>query len=354
MDDWTPRDGDTFTTTENFVFYVFGYEHPTKRVFSFLKYIPQNFGSLFSIRYLRKTWRLGDVELLRAERLYTAENYKILMETLRTHFSKYVYFCPFRMKEVISAPLDSIKKIFVPQKYLEKLVWKKSKDTLQRLALELVSFLSEQSGVDFEDFGIHGSIALNTHTPKSDIDFVVYGSQNFRRLEKTINKLVLEGKLSHVFTNRIDKIRRHRGRYKGKIFVYNAVRKIGEINVEYGEYLYKPVKPVTFECTVSNDEEAMFRPAIYKILNYRPLDEASELPREKEPTEVVSMIGCYRNIARCGEKIRVSGILERVEHIETGSFHYQVVVGSGEKEEEYIWPLTSNHKNLVHDLKTKN
>ena len=40
MENWKPRDGDTFVTKEGFIFYVFGYEHPPNRVFAFLKYIP--------------------------------------------------------------------------------------------------------------------------------------------------------------------------------------------------------------------------------------------------------------------------------------------------------------------------
>ena len=51
------------------------------------------------------------------------------------------------------------------------------------------------------------------------------------------------------------------------------------------------------------------------------------------------MIGVYRNIAKKGQKIEVSGMLERVENIETGRSFYQVVVGTGKMEEEYIWPV---------------
>jgi len=54
---------------------------------------------------------------------------------------------------------------------------------------------------------------------------------------------------------------------------------------------------------------------------------------------VVSMIGCYRNVARRGDRIRVSGMLERVENLETGQVSHQVVVGTGTSEEEHIWPL---------------
>ncbi len=190
-----------------------------------------------------------------------------------------------------------------------------------------------------EDLGLHGSIALNMHTAKSDIDLVVYGSKNFRSLEKAINKLVEEGVLKYVFTKKLDRARKHRGRYKDKTFVYNAVRKIDEINVQYGNHRYVPMRDVTFSCEVIDDNEAMFRPAIYQIKNYQQLGSTSKLMEDEVPTRVVSMIGYYRNVARHGEKIKVSGTLERVENVETGQTNYQVVVGTGTREDEYIWPI---------------
>jgi predicted nucleotidyltransferase len=83
----------------------------------------------------------------------------------------------------------------------------------------------------------------------------------------------------------------------------------------------------------------MFRPAIYKIKNYKPVDSSSTLSKEKIPKRVVSMIGCYRNVAKKLNRIEVSGMLERVETIETGELFYQVVVGTGKSDGEYIWPL---------------
>jgi predicted nucleotidyltransferase len=83
----------------------------------------------------------------------------------------------------------------------------------------------------------------------------------------------------------------------------------------------------------------MFRPAVYKIQNYKPVNEASNLSKEKIPELVISNIGCYRNVARKGEEIRVSGMLECVEKIETGETFYQVIVGTATNEEEYIWSV---------------
>jgi len=338
MDAWIPRDGDIFTTNEGFVFYVFGYEHPVDRVFSFLKYIPLSLHSLFKIRYLKRRWKIGDRTLVRAEKLYTAKNYNRIIDTFRKYFPDYTYFCPYRAKTIISSPLRLIDRVFEPKACLENIRRKEGKDNLEKTALDLVSFFSEQSGVDLENFGIHGSLALSMHTSESDIDFVVYGSWNFRRVEEIIRKLIDEGELKPVMKNWIDKVRKHRGRYKGKIFTYTAVRRIEEIHDKYGEYSYRPIKPIKFQCIISKDEEAMFRPAIYEISDYRPLDDSSIIPKDEIPEKVVSMIGCYRNIARIGEKVRVSGKLERVKHNETGRISYQVVIGTATSEEEYIQP----------------
>jgi len=339
METWTPRDGDTVVTRDKLIFYVFGYEHPERRVFSFLKYIPVDLKPHFQMRFLKKHWTLEDVELLRPEKLYTAQNFKKLLEAFRKHLPHYVYSCPFRGKEIVSVPLELIERVYVPSECLEMLARKKRKDSLQRLAVELTSLLSDESGVPLEDFGIHGSVALGMHNVESDIDLVVYGSYNFRSIEKTIKKLVDEGVLTYIFKNRLDRVRKHRGRYKGRRFVYNGVRKADEIVSKYGDHKYSPVKPVVFSCQVTHDNEAMFRPAIYYVRDYKPLNSASELTNNEIPEKVVSMIGCYRNAARRGERARVSGMLERIESIGTSKIGHQVVVGSGTREDEYIWRL---------------
>jgi len=279
------------------------------------------------------------MRLFRGEKLYTAQNYQVFLDTFRNNFPNYVYFCPFRGKEVISAPLSSVKKVYVSKECLRFLTVIKSRDILQKMTLDFINLLSSESSIAVEDFGVHGSIALGMHTLKSDIDIAVYGSQNFRKLEKAIDKLVEAGMLSYVFSNRLDAARRQKGRYINKIFMYNAVRKPEEVRSKYGALKYTPIAPVKFYCTVKEDNEAMFRPAIYKIQDYKPTNPVSLLPKDKIPELVVSMIGCYRNIAKKGNKIDVSGMLERVENLETGEIFHQVVVGTGTSEEEHIWPL---------------
>jgi hypothetical protein len=326
-------------TKEGFIFNTFGYEHPGDRVFAFLKYIPAEFKALFHVDMLERTWKYGGTRLFRAEKLYTAKNYQAFIATFRKNFPDYVYYCPLRHKELISAPLSSIELVYVPKDCLTALKKVKNPDSLQKVALGLIDMLSKGSSVGTEDFGLHGSIALNMHAPESDIDFVIYGSQNFRRVEATIARLVDSGVLSYVFNNRLDAARRFKGRYLNKTFMFNATRKPDEVKVKYGMFRFSSIDSVRFQCTISDDSETMFRPATYKIARYEPLEAESKLLRDKIPESVISNIGCYRNVAREGSEIKVSGKLERVESIKAGDVFYQVVVGTATSEEEYIWPL---------------
>jgi predicted nucleotidyltransferase len=288
---------------------------------------------------LTRTWKYGGRQLFRAEKLYTAKNYQAFIKTFRKNFPDYLYYCYLRNKELITAPLDKIERVFVPKDRLKALAALKKPDELQQMALDLIHLISAESGVGFEDLGIHGSIALNMHAPESDIDFVVYGSEDFRLVEEAIARLVNEGKLSYIISNRLDAARKFQGRYNGKIFMYNATRKPEEVKTWYGMQRFSSIDPVRFQCTVTDDTETMFRPATYKITNYNPLDAESELPLDKVPERVVSNIGCYRNVARQGSQIKVAGQLERVEALKTGEVFYQVVVGSATSEEEYIWTI---------------
>ncbi len=337
--DWIPRDGETLLTKEGFIFYVFGYEHPDNRVFAFLKYIPSNLAHHFPIRLLKQKWTLGNLELSRPEKLYTLHNYQKFLETFRDTLPHYLYYCPFRGKEVLSVPLDHIKRVYLPRKCLKEIFIKEKRDRLQQDAVALVSLLSKKAQVPIQDFGIHGSVGLDMHSEYSDIDLVIYGSQNFKKLERAVDQLAVEGVFTYVCTKKIDHSRKHKGRYNDRRFVYNAVRKYEEIDVQYGKLTYTPVKNISFSCEVVDDSENMYRPAIYPIKDYHPNDSASKLAEDQVPARVLSMIGYYRNVARQGDRVRVSGMLERVENLETGKVSFQVVVGTATREKEYIEPL---------------
>ncbi len=336
-------DGDTFVTKDGFIMNTFGYEHPDDRVFAFLKYIPAQYKELFNVQMLSRTWRFGTKpltnQLFRAEKLYTAKNYQTIIEAFRKTFPDYLFYDQTRSKELITAPLEKIEQVFVPK---DRLIWLqnlKKPDSIQTLALELIDIVSKESSVPKSDLGIHGSIALDMHAPESDIDFVVYGTENFRQVEQAIQRLVNEAKFSYIAGNRIEAARKFVGKYKDKIWMYNATKKPEEIKTQYGDYTFSALSPLRFIATVCDDTQTMYRPAIYKITNYKPQDAQSEVALEQTPTIVTSNIGCYRNVARAGQQIKVAGTLEKVQNTKNDNAYYQVVVGTATSEEEFIWPM---------------
>jgi predicted nucleotidyltransferase len=316
-----------------------GYEHPEGRVFAFLKYIPAEYMEVFHVEMLERTWRFGEQKLFRAEKLYTAANYQSFMDTFRKNFPDYLYFCPFRGKELISAPIKNIDHVFVPKDCLQVILKLHRYDGIQALAVELISMLSKESGVSLSHFGMHGSIALNMHSEESDIDFVVYGTGNFRVVEETIDRLAAAGTLKYIFGNKLDRARKFKGKYKDKIWMFTAARLPNEVTEKYGDYQFIPVKLLKFQCTISDDTEAIFRPAIYSFKDYVAATEESKLVQEQMPNRILSNIGCYRNVVRTGDKAKVCGMLEKMENAKTGAVSYQVVVGTATSEEEQIWPL---------------
>jgi len=342
-------DGDAFLTKDDFIFYTFGYEHPADRVFAFLKYIPSKKRNLFKIDCLTTRWKLGSLELIRPRNLYSPNNFRKYSEVFRNSFPQYLYYCPYRGKEVICPTRKSIKRLYTPRQRFQALRKKKEKNGMQSLTLELMDFLSDASSVSIDDFGVHGSIALGMETSQSDIDLVVYGAKNFRKLEAAVNKLVAERVLGPASFNETNSTPHKQ--FKEKPFIYNAVRKTDEINTIYGDCKYSPVAPVKFRCRVTDDDEAMFRPAVYKIGNYQPMSSEFNLTSHRTLNTVTSMIGLYRNVARKDDDIEVSGVLEQVEELRTGKTSFQVVVGSGTSENEYIRRVSpKKHVNLAYRL----
>ncbi|MEM1658441.1 MAG: hypothetical protein QXK94_05335 [Candidatus Jordarchaeales archaeon] len=324
---WTPRDGDIIVTVEDLVFYTMGYAHPEDRVVAYLKYIPLKLKHLFDVPWLPYTWRLEGVTLVRPVKLYSPKIYRNVLSALRKLSEDYVYYSPHDGKEVVTVPRERIKRVYVPGECLKSLLSKKNPDPLERLAVKVILLLSDRSRVPLSEFGIHGSISLQMHSSESDIDITVYGSENFRRVKEALTALVEEGAAEPLLADRFDELRRNRVIFEGVRVVVNATRRLEEIRERYGEYTYRAINPVEVECTVTDDWEAVFRPAVYWVECENP-----------EVKQVVSMIGQFRDVARKGERVKVKGMLERVEGPK-GSW-LRVVVGSGVGDEEYIWPVT--------------
>ena len=337
--DWEyPRDGDIILTDDFFIFYIIGYDHPKDRVISYLKYIPSSVKNYFRLEWIPYKWQFLGREYVRPKLLYSPENFKSIEVSFKSQFPDYLYFSKNMGKSVFVVPYNKIQKVYIPKNGLKSLIKIENKDSLQSKAIKLINFLSNCSKIPLSDFGIHGSLLTSMHSEISDIDIAIYGADNFHILRKTVEELENEKRLKYLYEIHTDKLRKNKGIFENKKFVFNAIRKISEIRNTYNTFEYKIIKSIQFQCKIIDNSQAIFRPAIYKIKNFQPFNTHSKLNSNIRPCEVVSMIGEYRDVIQKDQLAKVSGMLEMVKNRKNNKIYYRVVVGSGTGE-EFILPV---------------
>lgn len=332
------RDGDIILTEDHFIFYVFGYDHPLDRVIAYLKYIPQDTAMEFKLPWINHEWDLDGIKFKRPERLYSPQIFKEIQRVFNNKYQAYLFRDSYIGKTVFAVPLHKIQRIYSPETKLKELLQKTTPSPLEQEAIRLLDLLVEQSGVQMAEFGLHGSISTGMSTESSDIDIAIYGGQNYLKVKKTVFQLFDAKKVDYLNEIASDEYRMNKGLYKGRKFVFNAIRKESEIHNSYSELKYESIRQVHFFCDIVQSNERMFRPAIYQIEEYFPAEDVSRLAKTHRPSQIVSMVGEFRDIAKPGEEVEVQGMLERVEKVKEKESYYRVVIGSG-RNKEFIWPV---------------
>jgi predicted nucleotidyltransferase len=325
------RDGDAVATTHGLIFYVFGYDHPVDRYHGFLKYVPEELVPSFDLDWLPVTWQRGGTTLARPTEVYSPENYPRLIEGFCCSLPEYLFRDEALERWMITIPKHLISKVYIPSRQLMKIARRGLRDPLEDQALELLSLLSERSGVSPGFLGVHGSISLGTHHRGSDIDLSVYGAENYQKTKTALLELEGEGFLSLKRNDRFEEKRLNRGDFRGVDFVVNATRRFSEIDLRCTRY--HPLGPVEVECRCSSAKESVFRPAIYRVKECSPT--SSFDTRVEDVFEVVSMIGLFRDIISDGEVMRARGILEEVKV--GGDTNLRLVVGTTRPGEYVDW-----------------
>jgi predicted nucleotidyltransferase len=326
------RDGDAVVTEEGFVFYVFGYEHPPDRYHCFLRYAPERHKEHFDIEWLDLGWRMRGVKIVRPLEIYTPDTHGKIIEALRRAFPDYLQYLEQLGRWMIIVPREKIVETYVPSRQLLDLMQRGAGSILEEKALDLIGTLSKEARIPMGFFGVRGSISLGTSRPESDIDIAIYGSSNHREVKSALLRLEGEGLLDLKRDTRLNRKRLNKGVFLGKDFVVNATRRFSEIRGRPKGV--RPLGPVELDCTCVSADEAMFRPAIYGVENCEAIDGTDAAL--DEVSQVVSMIGTYRDVIEEGDRFRARGVLEDVLD-ETKTWH-RVVVGSGRPGEYLEWP----------------
>lgn len=310
------REGDLIETRNNAFFDVKGLVHPPRKIVAFIRFVPNPKGDRKreDIIY-RKVYPLK-------------ERY----ELLRERFPQFLVFDSVFDEQLCEVPWETVKRHFKP---LEGLVRLRSKCTLDNVeidALELAELLKREAGIPWINLGISGSILVGLHTPRSDIDVVIYGAENCRSVHSTL-KLLRNEKDSPVKPYSQEDLKRLfdfrskdtamplgdflrtesrkvlQGMFRRRDYFIRCVKDWSEIGEQYGTVQYKSMGYAKIKATVTNDSEMIFTPCSYKIADMKILEGVHVDSLE----EIVSFRGRFCEQARNGETVIAQGKVERVQ-----------------------------------------
>ena len=342
------RDRDFLWTKEDFIFCVLGSAHPEDRIMAYLKYVPDPNGR----------WGHSDRRFRRILRYYTMSDL-LGTFTFLEDYPQYLYDSTVWGIKMTAVPLNRIAVHLKPEEKLSQLLERKKRDPLQQKAVDLVSLISDVSGVPVDFFGVTGSILLDIHREFSDIDLIIYGAVNSRLVKETMIQKLSEKRSpirrfdeEQIMKWCVEKAERFpltpeealaiykkkwgRGWFRGTFFSVHPVKLEAELSERYGDRIYKPEGMVKVKATVSDASEADFMPALYQVRNVKVL----EGKRTDDIREVASYEGLYGGISEEGGEILVYGKLEHVSDMRLGTEYRRVLVGSKEAGgKDYIKPL---------------
>ncbi|MDH5793209.1 MAG: hypothetical protein OEZ18_01425 [Candidatus Bathyarchaeota archaeon] len=324
------REGDILKDLNGIIFDVKGLVHPPSKVIAFPRFIPDSGGDRKheSIAY-RKIYKIS-------------ERFKFL----ERNFPHYIVHDPDFGETLCEVPIESMKKHYQPNNRLMKLRCSKRLDLVEKDALEFLKLLKDYSNVSWSKIGVSGSLLVNLHTPSSDIDPIVYGSQNCLKVYSALQsmlknadafikpytredlKALFDFRSKDTSMNfedfvRVESRKVLQGKFKSRDYFIRFVKDWDEIDEKYGDIHYKNVGYARVKAVVEDDSEDIFTPCTYKIKNVDVLD-GVHFPIE----EIASFRGRFCEQARNGEVIIAQGKVEKVRDSRQNREYFRLLLGS--------------------------
>jgi predicted nucleotidyltransferase len=336
-----PKDRDFIETVEGLMFCVVGYLHPPKGYTAYLKYLPSSTGK----------WSRKRTKYARVIPFYHVSQVEGTYEFLEANYPQYLMRCPVRNIIISYVPNSHVKNYYRPKDRLREVFQNGPQDTLEKKLMDLVTHLSNISGLDINDFGVTGSILTGNHNPEfSDIDLTVHSKEATRRLKSSILEARTgEGDIQAFSDERIANwsskrtkwfplnpgelsvIARRRwnyGLYRGIYFSIHPIRTDDEIKERYGDQTYHQRGVISGSAKIDDPSESIYLPAIYDVGN---LTIDHEIQPEIE--QIVSFEGVFCDIFRKNELVEFKGTLEAV----TGKRDFsRIVIGGSLSTGDYM------------------
>jgi predicted nucleotidyltransferase len=317
-------------TEEGLIFRIYGYAHPPKAFICDIEYAPASIYKSEDPRAIRQ----------RGEQIY----YKFYLDQglyfVRDNHPRYSFWHEPLQTSVVGVHQTQITETRKPDKAIQMLLKKRSRDSLHQALKTALELVRERSGLGASDFGVFGSLLHGFYHPQfSDLDFIVYGKKESIKLRETLQTLYHEH--SSPFRNEFETEKAIKEKAKRWRFInyspkeywwhqkrkaiyatfknekssrkikteFEPVKKWSEIHNEYNSNARILKKGwIKAEARITGDTETSFMPSVYEIEITKNLDGAKVDDIER----ILSYVEEFRIQAVQDEKVHVEGNLERV------------------------------------------
>ena len=325
------REGDFIEAFENLIFDVKGLIHPPNRIIAFPRYFLDEKGER-----KKRGKSYSKVYSLSKRYILLAESYP-----------QYLNYDPVFDETLCEVSVDAVEKDYKPAEKLQELRNSNSLDKLENLAVQLVKLLKETANIPWNAIGISGSIMVGLHTSSSDVDPIVYGSENCRKVYSTLENLLsdmqgpfkpytrkgLKGlfdfRSKDTMMNYEDFIRTEsrkasQGKFLQTDYFIRFVKDWSEVDENYGDIHYVNVGHARVKATIVDDSESIFTPCVYRVSNVRVLEGL----QTESVGEIASFRGRFCDQAKIGEVVIAQGKVEHVLDDRQNREYFRLLLGN--------------------------
>ncbi len=307
-------EGDFIENLDGVIFNVKGNLHPKNSVVAFVRYVPDSKGD-----------RRRDSIIYR--KLHSL-NEKI--QFLRANYPQYLVKDPVFDEKVCEVPNNEILRFYDPKRKAQEILLLEETDFLKLKIKRFIRLISCLSNVPSSSFGVSGSVLVDLHKASSDMDPLVYGSENCYKVYETLVELhkcsktvrsLNKREIERLYKDKIKdtlfefeafarsmKGRVMEGIFEGTLYSIRFLKDPREIKEEYSKISFKNLGEVEIEGRVIDAKEAIFTPCRYTLDDVRIISGSSP----EDIREVCSFRSRFCDIAKERDVIRARGKLERV------------------------------------------
>lgn len=324
------NEGDYIKTKDNLFFAVKGNRHPPDKVIAYLRYTPDPTGNRdHNGQPYRRHYDIPETTRL-----------------LQQNHPQYINHIPWLNQKLQSIPHQHIQTIYKPRQKLRQ-IQENPQTKLEKLLKRFTTTLTNKAKITTTSIGITGSILIDLHTDKSDIDLNVYGRNKGRKIYTALKKLRKQETWINPYTPETIK-QTLNNRWKDteqdqKKLATIETSKILHGKINTTDYFIRlllpekdtttstPIRKIKIKTMITSASDAIYTPCTYKITE-----------NKHHITELKSYRGKFTEQAKTGDQVELKGTLEKVTN--GNQTWNRIILG---QQGDYLIPIRSSKDNYL-------